>query len=393
MSASINNPTVLDLFAGSGGLSLGFQQAGYSIVGALEIDKWASDTYAQNFKDHKVFTTDITQLEDSFFTKFKGVDVIVGGPPCQGFSIAASNRRVSGDKRNSLYKEYVRAVSLVRPKAFLVENVKEIRSAKLADGSLLLDDFKARLEQLGYEVGFSLINAKYFGVPQDRIRFFMIGTLKEPFDFNTLALRANDSITAQHLLTISDAISDLPKFKDGQTIPEDSVLEYGSKPLNDYQKKLRTGSKAVFNHVPMRHTPRMIERFKHIEVGGDIKTLPEAHGARTRGDVNVLSKSLYHQNHRRLNPNTPSRTITASFYSSFIHPTQNRNLTVREAARIQGYPDWFIFTGKRTTLSKKLLTKKGIFEDLHLDQFNQVGNSVAPPLAYELAKALKPYVC
>lgn len=386
-------PTVLDLFAGSGGLSLGFQQAGYKVVGALEIDKWASDTYAHNFKDHQVFTEDITQVDDSFFAKFRGTDLIVGGPPCQGFSIAASNRRVQGDKRNGLYKEYVRAVKIIKPKAFLVENVKEIRSAKLEDGSLLLDDFVKRLENLGYNVRFQLLNAKYFGVPQDRIRFFMIGTLKDAFDFSALADNDPVSLLQFKTLTISDAISDLPKFKDGETIPEDSVLQYTSKPLNEYQKAMRAGSKAVYNHVPMRHTPRMIERFKHITVGVDIRSIPEMHGARARGNVAVLSQRLYHQNHRRLNPDVPSRTITASFYSSFIHPTQNRNLTVREAARIQGYPDTFVFLGKRTTLSKKLLAKKGIFDDLHLDQFNQVGNSVAPPLAKELAEALKQIVC
>ena len=139
----------------------------------------------------------------------------------------------------------------------------------------------------------------------------------------------------------------------------------------------------------MRHTPRMIERFKHLIENESNSSLPRELSPRLRGNVEVVSEKKYDQNHRILDPLKPSPTITASFYSSFIHPYQPRNLTVREAARLQSFPDTFIFKGKRTTLSKKLLAKKGIIEDLHLDQFNQVGNSVPPLLAQYLAKTIK----
>lgn len=393
MRENNKNITAIDLFAGSGGLSLGFSNAGIKVKTAIEIDQWASDTYAHNFTDHSVITKDIVGIEDDFFAQYAGVDIIMGGPPCQGFSIAASNRRDPNDKRNVLYREYLRAVKAIRPKVVIVENVKEIRGAKIEDGSSLLQDFVTQLERLGYFVEFSLLNAKNFGVPQDRIRFFMICTLTKKFDFESFIKRHGTyDGTIKPFLTLDDAISDLPVFSDGQTIPEDSVLNYTTGPKNEYQEKMRKNSELVYNHIPMRHTSRMIERFKHIQLGNPMASIPEIHSARSRGDSTNLSYKVYHQNHRRLDPSAPSRTITASFYSSFIHPTQNRNLTVREAARVQGYPDHFIFLGKRTTLSKKLLAKKGIHEDLHLDQFNQVGNSVSPILAKKIAEEIKLYI-
>ena len=381
--------TVLDLFAGCGGLSLGFQQAGYKISAAIEVDKWAAETYKENFETHRVYEHDLTSVGDSYFKQFRGASVVVGGPPCQGFSISASNRRKLNDARNDLYKEFVKAVDVIGPDAFVVENVKEILNAKLKDGKSLLQDFKSKLENLGYKVSYSIINAKYFGVPQDRIRFFMIGTRKEEFDFSSLP---NENLSTEKLITLNEAISDLPKFKDGEKIQEDNVLKYSSKPLNKYQQKMRVGSNNIYNHIPMKHTHRLIERFKHIPIDGDMKNVPTNHSARERGNPTKISYRKYHQNHRRLNPDKPSKTITASFYSSFIHPFQNRNLTVREAARIQSFPDTFVFKGKRTTLSKKLLEKKGIFEDIHLDQFNQVGNAVPPILAKNIARSLKNYL-
>ena len=155
------------------------------------------------------------------------------------------------------------------------------------------------------------------------------------------------------------------------------------------RKKNRNGADMVYNHEPMRHTARVIERFKLIPINGNTQSVPSEFRNRKRGEVNELSAKVYHQNHRRLNPDVPCKTITASFYSSFVHPFQHRNITVREAARVQGFPDSFKFLGKRTTLSKKLLEKKGIFEDIHLDQFNQVGNAVSPPVAEAIGKYLK----
>lgn len=385
----MTKPTFIDLFAGAGGASTGLITAGFNCVAAIEIDDWAADTYELNHPSTKVIRSDIQKVSDKEFKKFKGIDLIVGGPPCQGFSIAASNRRKKDDPRNNLYLQYVRAVDIVRPKLIIVENVKEIVKFKLDNGGLLIDDFTKRLEKLGYHLSYRLLNAKNFGVPQDRIRFFLVGSLKEKINLESIETHSekSDLFNLKPVITLEEAINDLPT-------PVRDVDEYlyQCKPLNAYQKKMRIGSDKVYNHEPMRHTERIIERFKHIPINGSILNVPTNHRNRTRGDVEVLSESVYSQNHRRLNPKEPSKTITASFYSSFIHSYQHRNLTVREAARIQGFPDKFKFLGKRTTLSNKLLAKKGIHEDIHLDQFNQVGNAVSPIVAEVLGKLISKHI-
>lgn len=152
---------------------------------------------------------------------------------------------------------------------------------------------------------------------------------------------------------------------------------------------MRKCSIKVYNHIPMKHTKRMVEKFRYLLENENDENLPESLKSRVRGNSEEISKSKFSQNHRIIDANKVSPTITASFYSSFIHPTQPRNLTVREAARMQSFPDDFIFCGKKTTLSKKLLEKKGVFEDLHLDQFNQVGNAVPPYIAKHLANIVK----
>ena len=189
------------------------------------------------------------------------------------------------------------------------------------------------------------------------------------------------------MLTLWDAISDLP-----EVIPrihnEEDVFDYPVAPSNQYQVQLRNGSSKIHNHIPMRHTDRIIERFSKITVDARNLCLPDDLKPYSKENREKVSSRIYDQNHRRLDPYKPCSTITASFYSSFIHPFQHRNLTVREAARVQSFPDSFIFYGKRTRLSHKLLKKKGIWEDVHLDQFNQVGNAVPPILAKFLAESL-----
>ncbi len=381
----MSKPTFIDLFAGAGGASTGLINAGFECVAAIEIDDWASDTYELNHPSTKVIRSDIQKVQNKEFKKFKGIDLIIGGPPCQGFSIAASNRRKKDDPRNNLYLHYVRAVEMIRPKFIIVENVKEIVKFNLENGELLLTDFTNRLEKLGYKLNWRMLNAKNFGVPQDRIRFFLVGSLNEKINLESIETHSegNNLFKLKQVISLEEAINDLP-------IPIRGVDEYSysKKPLNEYQKKMRKGCDKVYNHEPMRHTQRIIERFKHIPINGSILNAPSNHRNRTRGDVDVLSEKVYSQNHRRLNPKEPSKTITASFYSSFIHSYQDRNLTVREAARIQGFPDKFRFLGKRTTLSNKLLAKKGIHEDIHLDQFNQVGNAVSPIVAEALGKLI-----
>jgi DNA (cytosine-5)-methyltransferase 1 len=387
--AHTNRPTAVDLFSGAGGLSLGLHRAGFDVAAAVEPDSWAADTYAANFGSVSLVRADILEISDRAFAKYRGVDLVAGGPPCQGFSIAASKRRDPADPRNFLYRQFIRAVSSIKPRMVLVENVPELLRAKLPDGSSLLEDFKAGLSRLGYSVDHYLLNAADFGVPQLRRRLFIIGFLSVDPAFDIGPSRMpNGGLSGRAWLTIDDAISDLPA-NPPNTVGEGTPVAYASAYLTPYQASLRGCESAVYNHVPMRHTARLIERFRHIPVGGNESEVPVEHSARRLHRGPVGSGTLYSQNHRRLNPRAPSPTITATFYSCFLHPTAHRNLTVREAARLQSFPDSFRFFGKRTTLSKALLRRKGLTEDLHLDQFNQVGNAVPPLLAGAVAEAMR----
>ena len=374
---------VIDLFAGAGGLSLGFESKGFEISLAIEKDAWAKDTYNLNHQNKNCIEADITSLSDSFFLDYKGkVNVVMGGPPCQGFSIAASNRRKKNDSRNFLYKEFLRVVSIVEPEVVLIENVREFSKYTLPDGELLIDDIIKTLNNLDYTSSHSVVDIKDYGVPQDRKRTFLLAVksnLHSEIDIMKLLTPYKEEE-----VTLWQAIGDLPAVSPRQ-FDEGEILDYTSGPQNDFQKEMRSNCERVYNHIPMQHTPRMIEKFKFIMQNSKVDELPDELKPRVRGDVNTTSNSVYCQNSRVMDASKISPTITASFYSSFIHPTQPRNLTVREAARIQTFPDWFVFTGKKTTLSKKLLAKKGIVEDLHLDQFNQVGNAVPPKMAGHLA--------
>lgn len=374
---------VIDLFAGAGGLSLGFESKGFEIPLAIEKDTWAKDTYNLNHKNKNCIEADITTLPDSFFLDYKGkVNVVMGGPPCQGFSIAASNRRKKDDSRNFLYKQFLRVVSLVEPEIVLIENVREFSRYHLPEGGLLIDDITSTLHKMDYVCSYSVVDIKDYGIPQDRKRTFFLAVKKslQP-EVNIMELLEPYK---EDMITLGQAIGDLPIVAPRQ-FNEGDVMQYTSDPLNDFQKTLRGDCDKVYNHIPMQHTPRMIEKFKFIMQNSGKEEMPEELKPRVRGDVNTISNAVYCQNSRVMDANKISPTITASFYSSFIHPNQPRNLTVREAARIQTFPDWFVFTGKKTTLSKKLLAKKGIVEDLHLDQFNQVGNAVPPKMAGHLA--------
>lgn len=376
--------TAIDLFAGAGGLSYGFEMVGFDIKLAVEKDAWAVETYAANHINKNILEADIYSLDDSFFAEYSGkVDVIMGGPPCQGFSIAASNRRKSDDRRNELYREFLRVVRIVQPKIVLIENVKEIMGYKLPDGTKIVDDIKKLIGESGYIYDFNVLNCRHYGIPQDRRRFFFLAVrkdiLSEEFKLEDLMQKY-----VRPEISFIEATSDLPVVRPHQ-YPEDAVQTYTMDAQNDFQRFLRRDSTLLYNHIPMQHTEKTVQKFIFLQ-SENSQQLPDELKPRVRGDVDTVSNASYSQNHRIIDGKKVSPTITASFYSSFIHPTQPRNITVREAARIQTFPDSFVFKGKKTTLSKKLLAKKGIFEELHLDQFNQVGNAVPPLMAEHLAQ-------
>ena len=370
---------VIDLFAGCGGLSTGFEMAGFDVPLAVEIDDWASETYIKNHPTTHVMTEDITKvvdldtLLDSSITE---VDGIIGGPPCQGFSL--SGNRDPKDPRNSLFMEFVRFVKHYQPKFFVMENVTGILSMATKDKRSVKDVILSEFGNAGYNVEVFTLNAAEFGVPQTRMRVFFIGLRNDiPFDKNRIEPKG--FAFGDDQVTIAEAIMDLPQVKITEGSEE---LEYIVEPQNDYQRYVRNGSSKVYNHVAMRHTKRLIERFEQIGYGQSVADVSKEHQQRQRGDATKVSGKVYSQNNMRPYPDKPSPTIPASFQSNFVHPFYNRNYTAREGARLQSFPDTYVFYGKRTTMSW----------EKNLSQYQQIGNAVPPLLAKAIATTITKYL-
>lgn len=344
----MNKPSVLDLFCGCGGLSLGFMQAGFDVK--LGIDSWsdaiktfnATHPNAQGIVED-LFTVKPQEIADK--TGLKSIDVIIGGPPCQGFSIAG--KRMIDDERNQLYKSFVEFVAFYQPKAFLMENVPNMMS--MGNG-IIKEQITQDFEKLGYHIHSKILMASDFGVPQNRRRAFFIG-FKNSCDFEFPMALANEKITA------FEAISDLPDY---------SVNDGDNYPLvtsSNYQNKMRENSKGLFNHQTTQHTEKTVSIISQVPDGGNYKDLPEEF--RKTRNVNIAWT--------RLNSQKPSFTIDTGHRHHF-HYRFNRVPTVRESARIQSFPDDFVFLGTKTS------------------QYKQVGNAVPPMLAKALALKIKEYL-
>ncbi len=369
---------IIDLFAGCGGLSLGFEMAGFKVLAAVEMDEWASETYQKNHTDTKMIKSDITKVQylSDIVDKETIVDGIIGGPPCQGFSL--SGNRDKNDPRNSLFMEFVRFVRFFKPKFFVMENVTGILSMKTKDNHFVKDIILKEFSDVGYNVEIFKLNAADFGVPQSRTRVFFIGLEKSiPFDKNKIEPKGFTFGDDQR--TIDDAIMDLPKIEAGEG---EAVMNYTSRPFTKYQEWARKNSDMVYNHIAMRHTPRLVERFAQIKFGQSVADVSQEFQQRKRGNAKIISGKTYSQNNMRPFPNKPSPTIPASFQSNFIHPHFNRNYTAREGARLQSFPDDYIFYGKRTTMSW----------EKHLSQYQQIGNAVPPLLAKAIATSIINYL-
>ena len=367
---------IIDLFAGCGGMSLGFEFAGFHPVLAIEKDAWASETYAYNRTSVKVVTGDITRIlhPKEKFTQINDVFGIIGGPPCQGFSL--SGDRDPKDPRNSLFMDYMRFVKDFRPPFFVMENVPGILSSVTKKGDPVRDVIIGVAKGLGYNVKVMQLDASHYGVPQSRLRVFFVGIRDDyPFDPDRLT---PIKTTADCPVTIRQAISDLPMIK---ACEGSEVMSYTTAAENEYQRWCRDGSQVVHNHVAMRHTKRLVARFHVIQYGESAADVPREHMQRQRGNAAVISGKIYSQNNMRPYPDLPSPTVPASFQSNFVHPLCDRNYTAREGARIQSFPDRYVFCGKRTTMSW----------EKNLSQYQQIGNAVPPLLAKALGEMIKDY--
>jgi DNA (cytosine-5)-methyltransferase 1 len=343
---------VIDLFAGVGGLSLGFLQAGFKIVYANEYDESIAESFKKNHPETRVDSRDIRDIDfEKVFHPFKNeVEVVMGGPPCQGFS--QKGKRIGiNDERNFMFQQFVKVVKIVRPEFMLLENVPSILSSENGYFKQEIIDTFAKLD---YEVEYKVLKAENFGVPQTRRRAVFLGR-KGRLNFELPD--GNGKKT-----TVSEAIDDLLPLKSGEGQDEQP---YATIPLNSFQRLMRHKSSIVRNHIATKHSKVALERLSLISVNGSKKDLPSHH----------RTKSIHSGTWSRLKPNGFARTITTRFDTpssgQFTLPYQDRCITVREAARLQSFPDDYIFYGTKSS------------------QMLQVGNAVPPMLAYEIAKTIK----
>ncbi len=365
----------IDLFSGCGGLTLGFAWADFKSILASDIDENCQKTFATNFPQVPFLCGDLSDFtKDDFDAIIEGqdVDVIIGGPPCQGFSLANKRRnKISEDPRNKLFYQFVKTINWYNPKAFVMENVKGLLSMQHGDVIRTIVDAFTHAGREGYNVRFKVLKSVEYGVPQLRERVIIIGIRN---DLDIVPEFPHTTVFVP--VTVDEAISDLPQINAGEG---EEGQQYPMAPQNDYQRFMRAHSSVVRNHIAMKHTPRLIERFKAIQQGQNLLDVWEDHGAVKRGDPSKKSEIKFSQNNLRLFGNKPAPTIAASFQSNFVHPTLNRNFTAREGARLQSFPDDFIFEGMRTKMS----WEKG------LSQYQQIGNAVPPLMAYKIAEQLK----
>lgn len=371
-------PVMIDLFCGAGGLSLGFTQEGFITSLANDIEPCCIDTYAHNHPDTpraNIILGDIQEVVENInsLMRFKDVDVVVGGPPCQGFSMA-NRQRLIDDPRNYLYKNYVRAVEIVKPKFFVMENVKGMQSV----ASQVIEDFEA----IGYTADCCILNAKDFGVPQSRERLIYIGN-RLGLDNQAILREICQSATAIPNHVLADALEGLRPLEASRVKndTESSSPVSGSKieratsiNSNDYIAYINQGRTCplAFNHKARYNNDRDIEIFGRL-YQGDRSDDPKIADIMPYARRNDIFKDKYF----KLEEQKVCKTITAHMKfdcNMYIHPTQARGLTPREAARVQSYPDDYFFRGAYTKT------------------YMQIGNSVPPLLGRAIAKIVKQYL-
>lgn len=345
------NRKIIDLFSGVGGLSLGFRLEGFEVVLANEIDKEIATSYRINHPETVMINDDITKLKiDEVFKEYQGkVNGIIGGPPCQGFS-QKGQRKTIKDDRNFLFLYFFNVVKYIKPQFFVMENVPNLLTT---EAGYFKDEIKNLFGSIGYSLSLGIVNAADHGVPQNRRRALVIGCLDGKIELPKLLLKRT---------TIWDAISDLAYLESAEGEFEQ---QYKFAPLSDYQRSLRVNSKKLYNHEATKHSPIALERLAMIPPNCGKESLPKEH----------LTKSIFSGTWTRMVKEEISVTITTRFDTpssgKFTHPFLNRAITVREAARIQSFPDDFIFYGSKGS------------------QMKQVGNAVPPILAQQIAKSIK----
>ena len=347
---------VLDLFSGCGGFSYGFQEARFDVVLGVDNVKIALDTFKYNHKNSEIFLKDLSKDKDikeivNFIDRQDGVDIIIAGPPCQGFSLTGS--RKENDERNKLFYSVFKIARLlkIKPKAIIIENVPGL--ATLYKGKAKLE-IEKKFKENGYIQNLQILYAPDFGIPQIRKRLFFVGLDKnkyEKFEFPKALFNSNNYVTCE------EAISDLPTLEYDLGVEK---MDYLTKPVSFYQKQMRKNSNFAYNHIGTKHTDLVKRVISLVPEGGNHKDLPKGVGESRK----------FNEAWTRYHSQKPSKTIDTGHRNHF-HYRFNRVPTVRENARLQSFPDDFIFLGTKT------------------EQYRQVGNAVPPLLGFHIANKLK----
>jgi DNA (cytosine-5)-methyltransferase 1 len=334
----------IDIFAGAGGMSLGAQWAGIEMFAAVEAEEHAARTYALNHPEIAVINSPIEDLT-SIACSRRDELILFGGPPCQGFSTSNQRTRSAENESNWLYQEYMRVCRMLEPEWIVLENVKGILET---DKGSFLRRITSAFRRLGYKTDTWILNAADFGVPQIRTRLFVVGAKRG-------RLPKPPAPTSVKRTTVLEALSDLPILQNGASCCKRG---YRSEAKSLYAEKMRGGLRESCNHFVTGSADHIIERYEAIPSGGNWENIPNAM-MRTYTDVNRCHTGIY----RRLEWDKPSVVIGNFRKNMLIHPSQHRGLSVREAARLQSFPDSFEFTGSIGF------------------QQQQVGNAVPPLLA------------
>lgn len=356
----------IDLFAGCGGFSLGFSQVGFGIQAAVEIDPDIAAAYRKNHPDTRMIVDDIRDVDSAGIFQKGNCDVIIGGPPCQGFSMAGARIRAGfvDDPRNYLFRHYAHIVSTVQPQVFVMENVKGLLSFQ--NGAVLreiIERFSTPVSQGGqpYHIYPRLVNTQDFGIPQKRERLFLIGSRRPVEDMDALWMQTRSELAKENdhyfdRVSVRDAIGNLPPAVRSGAVPNPV-------PWTDYQRHLASSASVLYDHTQSGHSALAVDRMRRVSCGQDAAALGER--------IN----SIYGGAYGRLCWDGLAPTITTRFDTPaagrFTHPVYDRTLTPREAARIQSFPDDYIFCGTRTKVCR------------------QLGNAVPPKIAYFLARLIQ----
>lgn len=345
--------TAIDLFSGCGGFSYGFQQAGVEILLGVDNSKIALETFQKNHKDTKTLLLDLHKDEsiERIVEEVKKVDIIIAGPPCQGFSLTGT--RNENDNRNTLFYAVFKLAKKIKPKAIVIENVPGL--ANLYKGKAK-DEILRLSNEMGYICNYKVLYAPDYGVPQIRKRIFFVALRKEIGIFSF----PNPLFSEENYIGCYEAIGDLPSLEKTLGLEEQ---KYSIDPFTNYQKMMRGDNPIIRNHIATKHTDYVIKVISQVPEGGNYKDLPPGVGESRK----------FNEAWTRYHSKKPSKTIDTGHRNHF-HYKWNRIPTVRENARLQSFPDEFIFYGTKT------------------EQYRQVGNAVPPILGKVLAEELIKYL-